>query len=464
MKPRMLAPFVATACLFLALACSSGREQAPSTRAPVPGASLQVRTEPADGALTVARDATLHLKFSEQLRPDTLTRATVALRDAAGNAVEGNLNLCGSKVTFTPAHLLQANSSYILSLSGAIASEGGANLQPQTIHFLTSESLDPKPIMAATGTGKNYRMTDSSMPGGPAFAWEEIVGTGGTPIWSGLNLDDSNTAIALPFPVLVYGTGYTTAYYGSNGYLTFGGGDSTWSNYSFPTGGLPRIAPYFDDLYFLAGSTEGAWTVRGSAPNRRVIFEWKNIRRCCYSATAVSFQTIIYENGNILFQYLTTNNGDSWGNGAGATVGLNKGDGTTSWLYSYNTASLADGKAILFTWVSYDTSCLDDQNRSRICFNSQTGDWKWEILSGPGAGTFYTGTASVRTFLSTTFLTNPPGSPTNLSFNYDSAAHTGRGTFFPTPMVMSSLVDSNTLNNPPSPCMKVGAGTGASPD
>ncbi|MBI4911811.1 MAG: hypothetical protein HY823_03660 [Acidobacteria bacterium] len=110
--------------------------------------------------------------------------------------------------------------------------------------------------------------------------------------------------------------------------------------------------------------------------------------------------------------------------------------------------------------VSYDTSCLDDQGRSRVCFNSQSGDYKWEVLSGPRAGTFFTGKALVRTMLGRTYLTTPAGSSLNLSLTVDGGARTARGTLLSGADFMSQLMDSNTANNPPAACLKPG-GTAA---
>src|SRR5204862_2667797 len=50
----------------------------------------------------------------------------------------------------------------------------------------------------------------------------------------GNHTDDGDTPIALPFPVTVYDTTYTTASAGSNGHLTFGVDDSDF-NVSCPS-------------------------------------------------------------------------------------------------------------------------------------------------------------------------------------------------------------------------------------
>ncbi len=53
-----------------------------------------------------------------------------------------------------------------------------------------------------------------------------------------------------------FGTAYTSLYVGSNGYITFGGGDSSLGeNQATFNSGLPRISVFWDDLYPVAVGT-----------------------------------------------------------------------------------------------------------------------------------------------------------------------------------------------------------------
>lgn len=61
--------------------------------------------------------------------------------------------------------------------------------------------------------------------------------------------DDDFAEVALPFSFPFYGNSYDSVFVGSNGYLTFGSGDT---NFSESVGEFlsdqPRIAPYWDDF------------------------------------------------------------------------------------------------------------------------------------------------------------------------------------------------------------------------
>lgn len=68
--------------------------------------------------------------------------------------------------------------------------------------------------------------------------------------------DDSFAAVTLGFPFTFYGTARTSGFVGSNGYLTFGTGDSSFTESvaSF-TAGAARIAAWWDDLNPGSGGT-----------------------------------------------------------------------------------------------------------------------------------------------------------------------------------------------------------------
>lgn len=53
--------------------------------------------------------------------------------------------------------------------------------------------------------------------------------------------DDTYVAVNLPFPMKISGVDYYTAYVGSNGYITFGGGSTTFSGLSWSNPNLAKI-------------------------------------------------------------------------------------------------------------------------------------------------------------------------------------------------------------------------------
>ena len=82
------------------------------------------------------------------------------------------------------------------------------------------------------------------------------------------NYDDGSVAVSLPWSVSFLGTSYSTAYVGTNGYVTFGSGNSTYYNFSASNPSQPHIAVYPGDrrLYTLYtgevnGGTSSAYFV-----------------------------------------------------------------------------------------------------------------------------------------------------------------------------------------------------------
>jgi len=209
---------------------------------------------------------------------------------------------------------------------------------------------------AAKGAGGpdafGYRWADSDEPGGPAYSWIEISGTG-TP----LDLtDDGEANIVCPFPFTFYGVSATDMRVGNNGGIIFNAttGDVWAGNSALAYNGIPpmMILPFWDDIDSDSGNVY--WEVQGTEPDRQLIVEWYN--RPHYSNTGSgTFELVLYEgSNNILFQYADLDFGNaSFNYGISATVGI-QGDtvDANNWFlqYSYNTASLHDNMAIKYTY------------------------------------------------------------------------------------------------------------------
>ncbi len=225
------------------------------------------------------------------------------------------------------------------------SSTGGTLVKPLTWTFTANTGINTTPLQLSS-----HHVADNNAFSGFwafPFNYENITATGTD---SGVYGDDlSSGAVNIGFTFNYYGTAYTQVYIGSNGYLTFGSGDSTYSNYPFPSSdAYVRIAPYFDDLYV---SVPGkiVYQTLGSAPNRRFVVQYSGIQHCCSDTNPRGdFEVTLHENGSngpnvIQFQY---NNVSAIGSGGSATVGLNKGDGIDDTLYSYNNSYLANGRSI----------------------------------------------------------------------------------------------------------------------
>ncbi len=186
------------------------------------------------------------------------------------------------------------------------------------------------------------------------FNYRTITGTN-------LNFgDDSSALITAPFPIRFGGGSFSSLYVGSNGNVNFSGPFTAYSNESLPTTTIGTlVAPFWDDLFAVSGTAQNVfWDVTGTAPNRELVIEWRDIRNfsCNADGTAtVKFQVVFFEgSSDILFNYADALFGGACASadqGASATVGVQVGSNSAN-QYSFNTASVADGTALLWTLPS----------------------------------------------------------------------------------------------------------------
>ena len=312
-----------------------------------------INATPSNGQININPTTTVTVNFNTNIDPGTVNASNIRVERTSDNTVvTGAYTINGFNVIFTPTAPLAG--TYKVTISSLLrSSTGGALSKGLNYSFTTLNAIDIIPPTLATSV-TSYSNLDSTQAGGPTFAYEDISTTGSDIVT--LHVDDTFDAITLPFPVSIFGDQYTTLYVGTNGYITAGVGDGTYTNYSFPSSGLPRIAPYFDDLWPLAAPNGILYQIKGTAPNRRLVVQWYNLEHYDTrgDGKTVNFEVTMYENStDILFQYLNVNNfsnsGAARAKGASATVGLNKGDGVTAVQYSFNSPLLKDGLAILFT-------------------------------------------------------------------------------------------------------------------
>jgi subtilisin family serine protease len=173
---------------------------------------------------------------------------------------------------------------------------------------------------------------------------------------TGANLelhDDKSQAITPPFPLRFGGTAYSTLYVGDNGVVGISGPVTQWHNVPLPHPLFPlMVAPFWDDLY-PNGSQNVYWAVVGTAPNRELVVEWRDVPVFyCRSGGTLRFQTVFFEaNSNLLFNYADTIVGGScaaFDNGGQATVGVQVAP-TGATQFGYNTGVLRDQMALLWT-------------------------------------------------------------------------------------------------------------------
>jgi hypothetical protein len=143
-----------------------------------------------------------------------------------------------------------------------------------------------------------------------AFNYRTISGTN-------LNLgDDAVATVTSPFTIPFGGGAFTKLFVSSNGTLSFTEPFDVAQNFGlepnqFPFGFVTPntlIAPMWQDLYPLKGTNQNVfWAVTGSAPNRELVVEWRDLLafacRDDHSA-GVTFQVVFKENSSdILFNY-----------------------------------------------------------------------------------------------------------------------------------------------------------------
>jgi subtilisin family serine protease len=187
----------------------------------------------------------------------------------------------------------------------------------------------------------------------PSPTWRTITGTN-------LNLgDDTSTAITPGFPVKFGTTSYTTVNVGSNGVLSFTNPITAFSNTQLPnTSYTTIVAPFWDDLY-PTGADNVYWEVLGTAPNRELVIEWRNVRpyacRNDTPAPTVTFQVVLFEATNhVLFNYQDVIFGGNCANldkGGSATIGVQVST-TDATQIGYNSQILSDNLTVHWTTVT----------------------------------------------------------------------------------------------------------------
>lgn len=177
--------------------------------------------------------------------------------------------------------------------------------------------------------GHGYAVTTVS------YSWRDAV-SGGTMVANG---DDAYTQVSLPFNFNFYGASYSSVYICSNGILTFGSATTEYSNVAIPNTAAPNnfVAPFWDDLN---PSSSGSGKIYYKSFSTYVVVTWENVY-LYGKTTPQKFQVILYNTGEIRFQYHTLNSGYS------CTVGVENSGGTSGTAY---TSPLYNGLALKFVY------------------------------------------------------------------------------------------------------------------
>ena len=170
------------------------------------------------------------------------------------------------------------------------------------------------------------------------------------------NVDDSTASVSLGTSSFrFYGTTYSSLFVSSNGLITFGSANSTFTNTDLTNSGgtisQAAIAPLWDDWVTTGNVFDQVMTsfvdINADAVNDFLVVEWQVYQNASTVNTPnqVTFQSILQLNtgstdGDIVFNYLDIATNDSFSNGASATVGVKDAgvQGANRVLVSFNTA------------------------------------------------------------------------------------------------------------------------------
>ena len=198
--------------------------------------------------------------------------------------------------------------------------------------------------------------------------------------------DDSIARIALPFKFTLFTRTFlegSPVNISSNGWISLTpsvAGTAEWENGRLPGHRVPRpnrsvgrmpanlIAPFFHDLV-VGQADSGVYTrVLGSAPDRRLIVEWRNFS--AYDdddqdpqpdyTTRLTFQAVLYEGSNdIAFRYRTLDGPLTQGDSA--TIGLQNDRRDQAIQFGFNRPRLSEGRSLFFRFNPEDGSYAFEQ-------------------------------------------------------------------------------------------------------
>ncbi len=129
--------------------------------------------------------------------------------------------------------------------------------------------------------------------------------------------------------VFLYDTAYSSFFVGSNGYITFGSGDTDYTESLEDHFDLPRISALFDDLNPNSGGT-----ISYKQLADRVAVTWQDVPEY-YSTGANTFQVEMHFDGTLVIAYQAISAPD-------AIVGLSQGAGVPSEFYNSDFSGMGD--------------------------------------------------------------------------------------------------------------------------
>ncbi len=225
----------------------------------------------------------------------------------------------------------------LVSLVSGLISPGGQGKGKQPPTILPAANA---PLVTTDRFG--YQMYDTV-----SVDWVDAT-VGGTKLVY-TDTDDGYASVNFGFPFKFYENSYSQLFASTNGLITFGVESKAMENYPIPWDSLPNnyIAPLWDDLSLVedvAVPGRGVyWKLLGTSGSYRLIIEWYRVMRHGPSTAELTFEAILYQNGDIDLLYYTLD-----GDVTKCTVGIEDSDGLDGLQYVYYSPGLSVGKEIRF--------------------------------------------------------------------------------------------------------------------
>lgn len=186
---------------------------------------------------------------------------------------------------------------------------------------LIGEPMQPVDVtLHATAQGTGYTLTETDTAYTALGSDTTLAGADGYHTW---------TTVELPFAIHLYGQEHHSMSVGTEGTLDF-------ANASL----LPLRGDWEAD-----SQSSVRTTVRGTAPNRQYVVEWRDVRLHTDTDTRVTFQAILDETGGFTYVYPGTDNSYIRSGGV-STIGLRAKDGLTALIYADRLPALRPGVAL----------------------------------------------------------------------------------------------------------------------
>lgn len=210
--------------------------------------------------------------------------------------------------------------------------------------------------------------------------------------------DDDKQVINIGFTFNFAGVNYTQVRVNSNGALQFGADTQfhrQFTNADLPVSTVPPncsgctagsaadrlLLVYWDDINPRLGGTV-RYQTKGVAPNRRLVVSWENVPHYNLGGS-YSFQVILYESGEFVYQYGTGN-----ASGVSATIGTEV-DNSDYTLYSFNSSYSYSGTAIRWFKPSGEPDRLAEYRFEEGVLNgtvNEVVDWSGNGYNGQAVG------------------------------------------------------------------------------